>query len=90
MPPDFVSSGGPVEKVIWPAGTANAVNRIRDEKNFVFGFTRGGTLIPLEEPISQPGGSIDQSLGDVKDGWKAHFFNFLFDLTSDDAANYHS
>ena len=33
---------------------------------------------PLEVPISQPGGSINRSMADVKDGWnswKPHFFN---------------
>lgn len=68
--PDFVSPGGPVEKVIWPARAANAVNRIRDKKNFVFGLTCRGRLFPLEVPISQPGGSINWSMQDVKDARK--------------------
>src|SRR4030042_5712022 len=52
-PPDFMSSGSPVEKVIWPATATNAVNRI-----------------VIIVPISQPAGSINRSLEDVKNGRK--------------------
>jgi len=44
---------GPVEKVIWPARAATAINRI-----------------VIIVPISQPAGSINLNLGDVKEAWK--------------------
>jgi hypothetical protein len=72
-----VSFGGPVEKVSWPASEANAVSRMNDKKNLIFGLSRRGILFLLKVPIYQPPGSINRSFEDVKDAWKL-FLTTLF------------